>query len=128
MSEAVSLMEFVKLLMGSDTERAHFAADPDASLAQHGLADLSPADVHDAVLLVQDTMTVDWSQAYGTGAGATPSAPVEHTATPDADDWWSVDEPEAVEHHSPDRATPRRRRPRPVDAALYDAPDLHFGH
>ena len=100
MSEAVSLMEFVKLLMGSDTERAHFAADPDASLAQHGLADLSPADVHDAVLLVQDTMTVDWSQAYGTGAGAAHPVPVEHT-TPDPDDWWSVDEPEPVEHHHP---------------------------
>ncbi len=126
MSEAVSLMEFVKLLMGSDTERAHFAADPDASLAQHGLADLSPADVHDAVLLVQDTMTVDWSQAYGSGAAH--PAPVEHI-TPDPDDWWSVDEPEPVEHHHPTEG--HHVDPDvvdPVDAALYDAPDLHFGH
>ena len=63
-------MEFVKLLLSQEAERAHFAADPDATLARHGLGELSPADVHDAVGFVEDTLTVDWAQAYGTGAGA----------------------------------------------------------
>ena len=63
-------MEFVKLLLSQESERAHFAADPDATLARHGLGELSPADVHDAVGFVEDTLTVDWAQAYGTGAGA----------------------------------------------------------
>ncbi len=68
MNEPVSLIEFVKLLLRSDDERARFAAEPDATLSHHGLGGLSPADVHDAVLLVQDTLTVDWSQAYGASA------------------------------------------------------------
>ncbi len=125
MSEAVSLMEFVKLLLGSDAERAHFAADPQTTLQQHGLGDLSPADVHDAVLLVQDTLTVDWSQAYGAGAGAAHVAPVEHAA-PEPTDWWTPDEPEPIEHH--DAPAVHDVDHLAVDDALYDIPDLHFGH
>jgi hypothetical protein len=119
-------MEFVKLLLHSDHERASFAADPNGALSHHGLSDLSPADVHDAVLLVQDTLTVDWSQAYGAGAGAAHTAPVADPAPPDTIEWFLPDEPEsggsqsvAAEHPMP---------PAIVDDALYDAPDLHFGH
>ena len=50
-------MEFVKLLLSQEAERAHFAADPDATLARHGLGELSPADVHDAVGFVEDALT-----------------------------------------------------------------------
>jgi hypothetical protein len=124
--EPLSLMEFVKLLLRSDHERAGFAADPDGALAHHGLSDLSPADVHDAVLLVQDTLTVDWSQAYGTGAGAAHTAPVAEQAPHDTIGWFLSDEPDpgggqtvASEHPMP---------PGIVDDVLYDAPDLHFGH
>lgn len=87
-------MEFVKLLVHSDHERASFAADPDGALSHHGLSNLSPADVHDAVLLVQDTLTVDWSQAYGAGAGAAHTAPVADPAAPDTIGWFLPDEPE----------------------------------
>jgi hypothetical protein len=125
MGERVSLMEFVKLLLHSDVERADFAADPDASLSRHGLADLSPADVHDAVLFVQDTLTVDWSQAYGAGSDAPHAAPVEVPMTSDSTDWWIQEEPEPAEH---DVHPVHESAPDAVDDALYDAPDLHFGH
>ncbi len=118
-------MEFVKLLLSDDVERAHFTADPDGTLAHHGLADLSPADVHDAVVLVQETLTVDWSQAYGAGAGAAPTPPAEPTAAPSPPDWWTPEEPDPVAEH--DDAGPHHVLP-DVDEALFDAPDLHFGH
>jgi hypothetical protein len=106
--------------MHSDDERAHFAADPDATLSHHGLAGLSPADVHDAVLLVQDSLTVDWSQAYGAGAAHTP--PME---TVDTSGWWTSDDPERVTAHEVSFEHPAA--PDVVDEVLYDAPDLHFG-
>jgi hypothetical protein len=126
MGEAVSLMEFVKLLLSDDVERARFAADPDVTLSHHGLGDLSPADVHDAVLLVQDTLTVDWAQAYGSGAGgATTPMPPEPTTAPDPLDRWTSEDPDQVAEHVD--AAPQHIVP-DVDEALFDAPDLHFGH
>jgi hypothetical protein len=124
--EAVSLMEFVKLLLESDDERARFAADPDATLSHHGLSDLSPADVHDAVLFVQDTLTVDWSQAYGVGAGATHTAPAETSAALDTSGWWMSAEPELDAGH--EVSSEHQIVPDVVDGVLYDAPDLHLGH
>jgi hypothetical protein len=119
-------MEFVKLLLSDDVERARFAADPDGTLSHHGLGDLSPADVHDAVLLVQDTLTVDWAQAYGSGSGGTttPTLP-EPTPAPDPRDWWTAEQPDRVVEH--DDAAAHHVVP-DVDEALFDAPDLHFGH
>ena len=116
-------MEFVKLLLSQEAERAHFAADPDATLARHGLGELSPADVHDAVGFVEDTLTVDWAQAYGTGAGAAHPPTPEPTVTAIQQDWWEAPDP-VVEHagSGPPPAAPD------VDDALFDAPDLHFGH
>lgn len=111
-------MEFVKLLLRSDDERARFAADPDATLAHHGLAGLSPADVHDAVLFVEDTLTVDWSPAYG----AAHTAPAESVAALDTTGWWTPEEPD---HSVPPE---HLHAPEFVDDALYEAPDLHFGH
>jgi hypothetical protein len=122
-SEAVSLMEFVKLLLSEEAERAHFAADPDGTLARHGLGELSPADVHDAVGFVADTLTVDWAQAYGSGAGHTPSA--EPTPPSIPQDWWAPEPPDPVVEH--DEPGPPQAAPT-VDDALFDAPDLHFGH
>jgi hypothetical protein len=121
--EAVSLMEFVKLLLSEEAERAHFAADPDGTLARHGLGELSPADVHDAVGFVEDTLTVDWAQAYGTGAAHTPTS--EPTPASIPQDWWAPEPPDPVVEHddpAPSQAVPT------VDDALFDAPDLHFGH
>jgi hypothetical protein len=123
-------MEFVKLLLHSDAERARFAADPDATLSHHGLSDLSPADVHDAVLLVQDTLTVDWSQAYGSGANAAHTAAVDTGAPLDTTEWWASDEPEPAAAHDATfvHHVAAELAPDVVDNALFEGPDLHFGH
>ena len=116
-------MEFVKLLLSDDGERALFAADPDATLDRHGLGDLSPADVHDAVGFVEDTFTVDWAQAYGTGAGAAHTPAPEPTAVPQ--DWWAAEVPDPVIEHADPAPAPTAPE---VDDTLLDVPDLHFGH
>ena len=72
MPESVSFMEFVELLSGSERLRSDFAHDPDATLSAYGLQSLSELDVRDAMALVEDNRTVDWSDAYGAGAAADP--------------------------------------------------------
>jgi hypothetical protein len=69
-SESVSFMEFVRLLSGDERVRSDFEVDPDGTLSTFGLDDLSPADVRDAIALVEDNRTVDWADAYGSGAGS----------------------------------------------------------
>lgn len=61
MAETLSLMEFLQALLTDTGMRSGFGDDPQGTLAAHGLADLTPADVHDALVLVQDTQTVDYS-------------------------------------------------------------------
>jgi hypothetical protein len=61
MAETLSLMEFLQGLLTDTGLRGAFGDDPRGTLAAHGLADLTPADVHDALVLVQDTQTVDYS-------------------------------------------------------------------
>jgi hypothetical protein len=61
MAETLSLMEFLQALLTDARLRGDFGNDPQGTLHAHGLADLTPADVHDALVLVQDTQTVDYS-------------------------------------------------------------------
>lgn len=61
MAETMSLMEFLQALLTDTGMRGAFRDDPQGALSAHGLADLTPADVHDALVLVQDTQTVDYS-------------------------------------------------------------------
>jgi hypothetical protein len=68
MAENPTLLEFLRELAGNTGLREWFAHDPQGALHQHGLDDLSPADVHDALVLVQDNQTVDFSRDYGIGA------------------------------------------------------------
>jgi hypothetical protein len=72
MAETLSLMEFLQALLTDTRLRGAFGDDPQGTLAAHGLADLTPADVHDALVLVQDTQTVDYSLD---AAGAAPPPP-----------------------------------------------------
>ena len=78
-SEPLSLLEFLQGLLSDTGMRDGFLADPHATLTDHGLADLSPADVHDALVLVEDTQTADFSAAFTAGApglaGHVPLAP-----------------------------------------------------
>ena len=61
MAETLSLMEFLQALLGDAELRGDFGDNPQGTLAAHGLADLTPDDVHDALVLVQDNQTVDYS-------------------------------------------------------------------
>jgi hypothetical protein len=61
MAETLSLMEFLQALLADAELRGSFGDDPHGTLVSHGLAELSPADVHDALVLVQDSQTVDFT-------------------------------------------------------------------
>jgi len=73
MAETLSLMQFLQALLTDTGLRGAFGDDPQGTLAAHGLADLTPADVHDALVLVQDTLTVDYS--LDAASAATPPPP-----------------------------------------------------
>jgi hypothetical protein len=82
-SEPVSLLEFLQELLTDAGTRAGFLADPHGTLAEQGLADLSPADVHDALVLVEDTRTADFDP-YGSAPAAAFGPPPAGTAHTDA--------------------------------------------
>ncbi|GAA5123527.1 IniB N-terminal domain-containing protein [Pseudonocardia adelaidensis] len=80
MPETLSLMEFLQALLTDAGMRDGFGDDPQGTLAAHGLADLTPADVHDALVLVQDTQTVDYSLDAATAPPPPPPAGDGHEA------------------------------------------------
>ncbi|KAA1010698.1 hypothetical protein Ae406Ps2_3922c [Pseudonocardia sp. Ae406_Ps2] len=67
----ISLIDFIKLLLGSGSEsiqvRDWFNDNPNAVLQHYGLADLSPEDVRDALVIAQDNDTVSFDRHYDTG-------------------------------------------------------------
>ncbi|MFC4946864.1 IniB N-terminal domain-containing protein [Pseudonocardia sp. GCM10023141] len=67
MAEPLTLLEFVKELLTDGHLREWFAENPHAALNQYGLGHLTPADVSDALVLVQDSQTADFSRDYHTG-------------------------------------------------------------
>jgi hypothetical protein len=89
MAETFSLLEFIRELLFNDELRQDFADDPEGTLAEHGLENLSPEDVHDALVLVQDNQTADFDRDYNTGSNAvasfTPPPPVVHHHDHDGD-------------------------------------------
>ncbi|OJY40690.1 hypothetical protein [Pseudonocardia sp. 73-21] len=85
MAESMSLMEFLRQLTSNTGLRDWFTHDPQAALHEYGLDHLSPADVHDALVLVEDNQTADFSRDYSTSHNAIhlPPPPVHHDyATP----------------------------------------------
>jgi hypothetical protein len=64
MSEPLSLLEFAQRLASDGELRGDFAADPHGVLADHGLDGLPPQDVHDALVLVEDTRTLEYDPAH----------------------------------------------------------------
>jgi hypothetical protein len=107
--EPLSLMEFVHELVADAGLRAQFAGDPRTTLHAYGLGDLSPADVHDALVLVQDNEITDFRPAgpswdsgadlgFGSGSGGDLGPdPTDHTGwdvpEPAFSGWGPVDEP-----------------------------------
>ncbi|SHL44620.1 hypothetical protein SAMN05443637_12927 [Pseudonocardia thermophila] len=87
MAEPLSLLEFVQRLAGDDDLRADFAADPHGVLADHGLDGLAPEDVRDALMLVEDTRTVEYRPDHVTE----PGPDLDPAAGPDAVVRWFAD-------------------------------------
>ncbi|GAA4541570.1 IniB N-terminal domain-containing protein [Pseudonocardia xishanensis] len=78
----MTLLEFLLSLFGDDQAdlklQQDFAKDPYGTLKAAGLEDLSAADVHDALVLVQDNQTVDFGDSDVSTGGNTivvPPAP-----------------------------------------------------
>jgi hypothetical protein len=80
MAETLSLMEFLQALLADADLRGDFGDDPQGTLSAHGLADLTPADVHDALVLVQDNQTVDYSLDAVASAPPPPPPTGDHEA------------------------------------------------
>src|ERR671926_1630086 len=54
--ESGSLLDWFTQIVSDPDARARLAADPEGFLAENGLADLDPADVHHVLPLVADTV------------------------------------------------------------------------
>jgi hypothetical protein len=67
MAESMSLMEFIHELLTNADFRTWFAAEPQAALHEVGLDNVSPHDVQDALTLVDDSQSADFSRHYDTG-------------------------------------------------------------
>jgi hypothetical protein len=67
MAEPMTLFEFLRDLLANEQSRDAYAQDPGAALRNYGLDNLSPADVRDALVLIEDNQTADFDRAYGTG-------------------------------------------------------------
>jgi hypothetical protein len=77
-----SLMDFLRALLTDSELREDFANDPQGTLDEHGLGNLSPEDIHDALVLSEDNQDGDFSRDYNTGHNAinvvTPPPPPHH--------------------------------------------------
>ncbi|MBN8899537.1 MAG: IniB N-terminal domain-containing protein, partial [Rhodospirillales bacterium] len=86
----MTLLDFIKNLLGNDELRQDFAQDPQGTLHDAGLDGVSPADIHDALILAEDdSQHADFSRSYDTGHNSigysAPPPPVHHDyATPAA--------------------------------------------
>lgn len=76
MSENMTLLEFIRALLFNAEVREDFAEAPEETLEEHGLGDLSPEDVRDALVLINDeeisvesNQSADFGRDYNTGFG-----------------------------------------------------------
>jgi hypothetical protein len=119
MAETLSLMEFLQALLTDAELHASFGHDPQGTLAGHGLADLSPADVHDALVLVQDNETVDFTLDLA-GTPAPPPPPPTGESHEAAVEYLArfLDGPQ---HDGPQHDGPQHDDPQHDDTAPDDA-------
>src|SRR3954471_9913769 len=76
MTTSTSLIEFLLSLLRDPEALAAYQDDPNGYLASCGLDNISPADVHDALVLLEDNQSADFSRDYNTGNTGV------HVATP----------------------------------------------
>ena len=67
MTTSTSLIEFLMSLLRDPEALAAYQDDPEGYLAACGVSDVSPTDVHDALVLIEDNQTADFSRDYNTG-------------------------------------------------------------
>lgn len=73
--QPLSLLDFLRGLQTDTAFRSAFTADPEATIVEHGLDGLSPDDIHDALVLVEDNETADFDHDYDAAASAVHPAP-----------------------------------------------------
>jgi hypothetical protein len=73
--QPLSLLDFLRGLQTDADFRSAFTADPEATIVEHGLDGLSPDDIHDALVLVEDNETADFDHDYAAAASAVHPAP-----------------------------------------------------
>ena len=61
-AENLSILEFLQKMIDDVGLRDWFASDPQGALGDHGLRDVSPEDVRDAIVLADDSQTADFSR------------------------------------------------------------------
>jgi hypothetical protein len=66
--QPLSLLDFLRGLQTDADFRSAFTADPEATIVEHGLDGLSPDDIHDALVLVEDNETADFDRDHAAGA------------------------------------------------------------
>jgi hypothetical protein len=89
MTTSTSLIEFLLNLLRDPEARDAFLADGDGYLASCGLDNLSSADLHDALVLLEDSQEASFDREYNTGGNSVtvhtpPPPPVDHDDHEDA--------------------------------------------
>lgn len=72
-----SLLDWFTQLVSDDGARARFAADPEGFLAENGLSDLDPADVHHVLPLVADTVAARLDTTFDASVPAPDPQPLD---------------------------------------------------
>jgi hypothetical protein len=80
MTTSTSLIDFLMSLLRDPEALAAYQDDPSGYLASCGLSNVSPADVHDALVLLEDNQTADFSRDHNVGTHVAPPPPVPHHA------------------------------------------------
>lgn len=85
MPSIAEIVDFLLSLMRDEDTRGQFARDPDAALADRGLADVTAQDVRDARLIMADTGAVQPRAGSrperGSGSDNDPVREIHHTTT-----------------------------------------------
>jgi len=81
MAQPMTLLEFLRELTTNEQARDLYAANPEATLSQYGLDNLSPADVHDALVLIEDNETAQYTAGHFDAQFAPPPVPMGYAGS-----------------------------------------------
>jgi hypothetical protein len=78
MTASTSLIDLIMNLLRNPADLAAFQEDPQAWLASCGAGDITPSDVHDALVLAEDNQDADFSREHHTGGNHIQVPPAPH--------------------------------------------------